>query len=152
MKLHQSGSAYRDASLDGATHIDSLTKVYEALAADLFQAGQALQERKIQQRCAASNHALFLLGHLDTWAEALDDSTLAQGLGQFYAYLRWKIVGLQTKGTRSDFEKLSSLVLEVRSTWQEKSQRAIKTFGEAAGSNIVAHAGEQDRARPVWSA
>ena len=122
--MYQSGSAYREASLEGATHIEALTLVYEAIAADLLKAGHALQGGRIQERCDASNHALFLLGHLETWTEDLHDAALSESLRAFYGFLRGRIVGLQSKGSRADFEKLSGVVMEVKSTWEKKGQQA----------------------------
>ena len=93
----------------------------------------------------------LLLGHLETWAEEIDDAALAKSLGEFYGFLRLRIIRLQSTGSRAEFERLSSLVLEVRSTWQQKDQQTFQRQDDEA-AHLSTYSGERDRIRAVWSA
>ena len=151
--MYPSNLAYRQASLEGATQIELIILVYEALAADLLRAGQAVSQSRIQERCEASNHALSLLGHLESWTGDLDDAVLAKSLGTLYSYLRKQIVVLQVGGKQDQFEALSSVVLEVRSTWQEKARQAHQAFKNASTApEITAVLGEPVQPRAAWFA
>ena len=151
--MYKTGYAYREASSEGATYIGLLALVYEALAADLLRAGQALLERRVQARCDASNHALLLLGHVETWAEELNDPTLAESLATFYGFLRKRILELQSSVESADFEKLSNLVLEVRSAWQKKNQQITSFNAEVrADTTLEASQYQENQHRTTWSA
>ena len=67
-----SGAGYRQAAANGATQIGILLIAYDALAADLLLAAEAASTGDIGTRCSRSNHALLLLGHLESWVGFLD--------------------------------------------------------------------------------
>ena len=119
-------SAYRTASASGATHIGLLLLVYDALACDFQKAAGALARGDIAGRCAFSNHALLLLGHLEDWCGLLDDESLATNLRGFYGHLRVQLLHSQGNGTPESFASLASLVSETRAVWQVKERRAIE--------------------------
>ena len=120
MFQHKTRAAYLSASANGATQIGLHIMVYDVLAGDLLRAGEACRKGDIAARCSASNRALLLLGHLESWTSCLDDQRLIQSLQAFYRGLRVDIVRLQVKGTPVDFSRLSETVQGVRTTWQDK--------------------------------
>ena len=126
MATNQSATAYRMAAASGATHLGLLVLVYDALAADLQRAAAAIQRGSISERCGASNHALALLGHLESWTRLMDSPGLSESLDHFYAYLRAQILSLQRGSTAEDFFILSELVSTMRSTWQQKEAMLLE--------------------------
>ena len=56
--MTESLRSYRESATDGATHLDLLIAVYDALAEDLRLAGNAAGIRDVLTRCARSEHAL----------------------------------------------------------------------------------------------
>ena len=125
MLRRRSELAYQAASASGATQLGLLTLVYAALANDLRLAGDSVKRGDIAARCAASNHALTLLGHLESWDFGNKDSELTRSLAGFYHHLRNQILALQTERSNTNFHALAELVLNVRSTWQQKEQELI---------------------------
>ena len=110
---------------EGATYIGLLLVVYDTLAEDLRRAGQAVENADIQARCDATNHALLLLGHLESWTASLDDATLQASLLQFYRYLRVQAMLLQTATEPAGFYELARLVGETRATWQKRESQQM---------------------------
>ena len=115
-----SETLYRQMAGEGATYIGLLLVVYDTLAEDLRRAGQAVERREIAARCDATNHALLLLGHLESWTASLDDGVLAASLLQFYGYLRTQALRLQVTTDPADFYELARLVGETRACWQKR--------------------------------
>lgn len=124
--------AYRRAAGEGASHIGLLTIVYDTLADDLRNAGQAVLQGDIAARCKYSNHGLSLLGHLESWVQSIDDAALRESLMTFYGYLRSQILCLQAEPTFDAFESLASSVRETRAVWQQKESASRSSAASSA--------------------
>ena len=149
----RSETLYRSAAAEGATYIGLLLVVYDSLAEDLRRAAKAVSRNDIAGRCNASNHALLLLGHLESWTSSIDDPALRDSLSQFYAYLRSRTLAIQAQPQPEPFEELARLVGETRAAWQQKE--ALSRPAPAVANHTVmphpADAGE-DSPRLSWSA
>ena len=148
-------NAYREAASGGATQIGLLVLVYDALSKDLQQAGLAVQCNDIPRRCKASNHALALLGHLDSWITYLDDPRLVLSLRHFYDFLRRRIVELQDHGTEEDFQALSTFVVETRAAWQQKELVCLRNVADSPHVGAMPATGfahDENRESVRWSA
>jgi flagellin-specific chaperone FliS len=99
--------------------------VYVRLAQDFFRAAAAARANDIEQRCAASEHALLLLAHLESWVALEDTPQLAATLRQFYAMLRVRTVQLQAQPDPASFEQLSQFVMETHAAWQSKEEQLL---------------------------
>lgn len=149
--MYSNQFAYRSAAAEGATQIGLLTLAYDGLAHDLTKAAEAISSNDIVARCNASNHALLLLGHLDSWIQFLDDSTLAASLAEFYQTLRHEVLRFQQRGTREDFQRLASLVLETRAVWQRKEQMMLDSLSATVAASVDGPATQANR-HSGWSA
>ena len=127
MFKRESKLGYQSASADGATQIGLLSIVYAAMAEDLRSAGRAVQAGDIAARCRASNHALALLGHVESWQLDSSDGRLSASLSAFYQSVRQQILFLQINGASPAFEALSETLLSLRATWQVKEQELLHT-------------------------
>lgn len=128
MLTRQNWSAYQSAAASGATtQIGLLQLVYGRLAQDLLEAANATRQNSIAVRCAASNHALLLLGHLQSWLDADADPALAASLGAFYAMLRRSILQEQAAPRFAKFEELAQVVLDTQAAWRDKEERLLSS-------------------------
>jgi flagellin-specific chaperone FliS len=126
--------AYRSSAIEGATHIDILLACYDALAEDIRLAGKSAVAGDVAARCRYSDHALLLIGHLESWVVLLDDSELAANLVSFYSYLRAEILRLQLSAEFDKFVNLALVVGETRATWQRKQNTALSQIGTTSAS------------------
>jgi len=71
----------------------------------------------IETRCRELNHAILVLGQLDSWVDIKNGGESAQALARFYAYLRAKM--MEAMGTKSArlLEAQIAMILHVRSAW-----------------------------------
>lgn len=129
--MTRSVCAYRSSVTEGATHVDILLACYDALAEDIRLAGKSAVEGDVAARCRYSEHALILIGHLESWISLLDDSELAKNLVSFYSYLRAEILRLQSCLESDEFMALALVVAETRATWQKKQNAALSRVGPA---------------------
>jgi flagellin-specific chaperone FliS len=127
--MTRSVRAYRSSATEGATHIDILLACYDALAEDIRLAGKSAVAGNVAARCRYSEHALLLIGHLESWIPLLDDSELATNLANFYSYLRTEILRLQLCIESDRFLALALVVGETRATWQKKQNTALSQMG-----------------------
>lgn len=117
--------AYRASATEGATHIDILLACYDALAEDIRLAGRSARACDVAARCRYSEHALLLVGHLESWVSLLDDVELAASVAKFYSYLRTAILRLQFSQESNEFMDLALAVCETRAAWQTKQSTEL---------------------------
>ncbi len=118
--MNSSLYAYRISALEGASHIDVLLACYDALSEDIRLAGEATDVRDFATRCRYSQHAILVLGHLQSWTSLLEDQTLEESVTTFYDYVRKKLLILQSCVESSQFSALAMSVCETRAVWQKK--------------------------------
>ncbi len=151
----RSNSAYRQAAASGATQIGLLLIAYDALAADLLEAGEAVRRSDIPSRCKHSNHGLLLLGHLESWVQYAESKVLAPSLNQFYRFVRDRMLNLQGGGRPEDFEELAKLVAETRAAWRLKEQKLLQEGAESEAQALsvsVESNGGYQVTSSAWSA
>lgn len=129
--MTRSVRAYRSSATEGATHVDILLACYDAVAEDIRLAGKFSLEGDFASRCRHSQHALLLIGHMESWVSLLDDSELAASLTGFYEYLRAEILRLQISSEFEKFMALALVVCETRAVWQNKQSVQQSQTGAA---------------------
>lgn len=139
---------YRTFSADGATMLDLLLSTFDALAEDLRLTAHAAATEDIASRCARSQHALLLLGHLESWIPDLSEQPVQESLTRFYGYLRLELLRLQAVPDEKAFLQLSAQVAEIRAAWQRRFWQA-QPSPSAIPSEIHPRS---ESARVSWSA
>ena len=140
--MTRSVRAYRSSATEGATHVDILLACYDAVAEDIRFAGKFAVEGDVVSRCRYSEHALLLIGHLESWVSLLDDSELAESLTSFYEYLRAELLRLQVSSELEKFMDLALVVCETRAAWQNK--QSVQRSQTGAGEEALHSIGEPD--------
>jgi len=140
--MTRSVRAYRSSATEGATHVDILLACYDAVAEDIRFAGKFAVEGDVVSRCRYSEHALLLIGHLESWVSLLDDSELAESLTSFYEYLRAELLRLQVSSELEKFMDLALVVCETRAAWQNK--QSVQRSQTGAGEEPLHSMGEPD--------
>jgi flagellin-specific chaperone FliS len=136
--------AYRNSATEGATHIDILLACYDAVAEDIRLAGKFAVNGDVVSRCRHSEHALLLIGHLESWVLLLDDPELTGSLTGFYEYLRAEILRLQITNELEKFMALALVVCETRAAWQNRQSVGRSQAG--VGTEVSHLTGETDGA------
>lgn len=112
-------TTYRDCAVHGASPIGLLLALYDRLVLDLRNAAHAIQQKDIESRCKELNHALLIVGQLESWINRESGGESAENLVHFYSYIRAKMLEASVKMVPRILEDLAGAILHVRSAWQQ---------------------------------
>jgi flagellar secretion chaperone FliS len=111
--------SYRQSAIQGASPIGLMIALFDRLAGDLRRAAAALRKNDIETRCKELNHALLVIGQLESWVDAKGGGESAHILSRFYAYLRAKMLEAGASKSAKLLEMQVDMILLVRSSWQQ---------------------------------
>ena len=159
MAMTNPRTVYRENDVRGATAVRLVVLLYEQLVQDLSQAHQAIEQNDIELRTKRINHAILVIGHLQSPLNFANGGKVAQDLDNFYNILRKNLVQVQFFPSKTGICQLITDVLVVREAWIEV-ERAEKSLLTAAGTTAVATPSsifpsgaadpESDRVRTDW--
>lgn len=109
--------SYKLSAIEGASSIGLMVVLFDTLAGDLRRAGAALNENDIETRCKEFNHALLVIGQLDSWVDLDKGGEGARNLAGFYAYLRSKMIEAAAGKSAKPLEAAIQMILKVRTAW-----------------------------------
>jgi flagellar protein FliS len=112
-------SAYRENDVRGATAVRLVILLYEQLVQDLRQALQAIEQNDIEGRTKRINHAILVIGHLQSPLDFANGGKVAQDLDHFYNVLRQNLVQVQFHPSRAGISQQITDLLAVREAWTE---------------------------------
>jgi len=137
MAMTNPRTAYRENDVRGATAIRLVVLLYEQLVQDLSQALQAIEQNDIELRTKRINHAILVIGHLQSPLDFANGGKVAQDLDHFYNVLRQNLVQVQFHPSQAGLSQQITDLLAVREAWTEV-ERAEKTLVGTAGTTAVA--------------
>jgi flagellar protein FliS len=139
------GLSYRKSAIEGASPIGLMIALFDTLVGDLGRAAAALRRNDIEARCREVNHALLVLGHLESWVDRANGGEQAETLARFYASLRARMLEASAKKSATILDSQIEMILKVRSAWQQFDTPALETVEKRA----IAPAGQS---RAVYAA
>ncbi len=110
---------YRRTSINGASPIGLIIALFDTLVGDFQRAAAAIHKNDIETRCREMNHALLVIGHLESWVDPKAGGESARALSRFYAYLRAKMMEASLTKAPRLLESQIDMILHVRSSWQQ---------------------------------
>ncbi len=155
MSIQQS---YREAAVRGASPVALVVRLYEQMIEDLRQAAIAIEQNEIERRTKRIQHAILVIGHLQSPLDLAKGGKVAQNLENFYNTLRQSLVWVQFHPSKHALAQLITDLLAVREAWieverAEKPSLTSPAVTAAAGATPSAAAGresESDPVRPDW--
>jgi flagellar protein FliS len=115
-------TSYRQNDVRGASAVRLVVLLYEQLIQDLRQALQALEQNDIPLRTERINHAILVIGHLQSPLDFEKGGKVARDLDHFYNVLRQDLVQVQFKESKSGLAQAITDMLAVREAWIEVDQ------------------------------
>jgi flagellar secretion chaperone FliS len=108
---------YREATITGASPIALVVRLYEQIVQDLRQAINAFQKGDVELRTAKINHAVLVVGYLQSQLDFAKGGAVAQTLRDFYDVLRGNLFEAQIRQSKKLLEQQITDVLAVREAW-----------------------------------
>ena len=99
-------TSYRENDVRGASPVRLVVLLYEQLVQDLMQAAQALEQNDIALRTNRINHAVLVVGHLQSALDPDKGGKVAKDLDDFYDTLRKSLVQVQFLPSKGGFSQL----------------------------------------------
>lgn len=112
-------TAYREGSAHGASAVQLVIRMYEQIIEDLRQAVHAMEEKQIESRTHKINHALLVIGHLQSGLDFSNGGNPARELDHFYNHLRRNLMEAQLSASKTVLLQQITDLLHVRSAWLE---------------------------------
>ena len=132
--------AYREADVRGATAVHLVVLLYEQIIRDLSQAAQAIEQNDIQLRTRCINHAILVVGYLQSPLDFGKGGRVAKDLDQFYNALRQNLMQVQFFPSKTGMNQLITDAIAVREAWieVERAEAALITRSVTASGSVVA--------------
>ncbi len=149
--------SYREAAVEGASPVRLVALLYEQAIEDLKRARAALDRCDIEARTRAINHAVVVIGYLQSSLDKEHGGRVAVNLERFYNQLRASLVEAQFTQSAAALELQISHLVEVHSAWCEVERaNAAPTASDLPQSDLArsgpAQSGEAEHASAEWSA
>ena len=145
-------TAYRENDVRGASPLRLVVLLYDQMIHDLTQAAEAVEQNDIPLRTNCINHAILVIGHLQSPLDFANGGKVARDLERFYNVLRQNLVQVQFHPSKLGIGRLITDLLAVREAWIEV-ERAEKSSVTTAAQTVpaVATRPESEPARVDWN-
>jgi flagellar protein FliS len=110
---------YRETAADSDTPLHGVVLLYEQAIEDIRRAVAALHRGDIEARTSELNHALLVVGQLQSVLDMDRGGDVARNLDRFYSLVRIRLVEAQVRVSATILEQQMKLLLLVREAWVE---------------------------------
>jgi flagellar secretion chaperone FliS len=150
--------AYREADVRGASAVRLVVLLYEQIIRDLTQAAHAIERNDIELRTRCINHAILVVGYLQSPLDFGNGGKVAKDLDQFYNALRQNLMQVQFFPSKMGMNQLITNALVVREAWSEveRAEAALITRSvtvpvpSMAVSSSISTASDSTSVRTKW--
>jgi flagellar protein FliS len=111
--------SYQEAAVRGASPLRLVVLLYEQALVDLRHALEALERGDIETRTRAINHAILVIGHLQTSLDMGQGGEVARNLESFYGIVRNGLMEAQCRQSKPILQQQISLLTLVQEAWLE---------------------------------
>jgi flagellar secretion chaperone FliS len=111
--------SYREAAVEGASPVRLVALLYEQALEDLRRARAAMDRGDIEARTREINHAIKVIGHLQSSLDMNQGGEVARNLERFYDSVRAALVEAQFKQSATALEHQISHLTLVHEAWCE---------------------------------
>jgi flagellar protein FliS len=133
MNIQQS---YREATVQGANPVELVIRLYEQMIEDVRQAAIAVEQKDIRRRTKHINHAILVIGHLQSALDFDIGGKVARDLDNFYNVLRQSLLQVQFFPSKRGLAQLITDLLAVRAAWIEV-ERAERSSALTTAATIA---------------
>ncbi len=113
------GLSYRAGNVAGASPVALVARLYEQMIHDLRQAMNALEQNDIELRTGKINHAVLVIGYLESQLNFDAGGKVAENLKNFYHSLRENLLQAQLQQSTALLARQITDLLAVREAWIE---------------------------------
>ena len=123
---------YREGTAKGATPAALVARLYEQTIDDLWHALKALESNDIELRTNKINHAVLVIGHLESQLDFAAGGKVAEHLKNFYVSLRQNLTQAQLQQSKTLLSQQITDLLAIREAWVEVERAQNSVAAENA--------------------
>jgi flagellar secretion chaperone FliS len=142
---------YREAAVRGAGPVLLVVLLYEQIIEDLRQAVNAIEQRNIELRTRKINHAILVIGNLQSSLNKPAGQQVALNLERFYEQLRGNLVRAQFHASREILSQQIIDLIALREAWVEVDRADAATRNPKPISFTVDGASSMGPGRADWN-
>jgi flagellar protein FliS len=109
--------SYQQAAASGASPVGLIVALYDTILRDFARALKALQDGNVEARISELNHALLVIGHLQSVLNFEQGGDVAKTFEHFYDVTRGMIVQANVAATHESIEELIEMYGGMRQAW-----------------------------------
>jgi flagellar secretion chaperone FliS len=114
--------AYHQSTAFGATAVGQVVALYDTILRDLRRATDATATGKIEERVNSSNHALLVIGELQSVLDFERGGEVARHLSDFYNVTRAMVANASITSCAEKFQELIAMFARIRAAWSHVEQ------------------------------
>jgi len=126
MNLQNAKSVYQEIDIQGASPLQLVVALYDAVLQDIRGATAAQKHNDIEERTAQVKHCLLTVAQLQSRLDFERGGEVAQNLDRFYSMVRGKLLEASIKASPEAFAAIADMVATVRSAWNEAATERLK--------------------------
>lgn len=135
----QPALSYLQAAAQGASPVGQVILLYDTVLRDFSRAKAAQAAGNIGERVRQLNHALSVIGYLQSVLDFERGGEAAKRFNQFYDVTRELILQANVKASRESFEQLIAICSKVRQAWYQADQQLAVQDPHAYGVPLNQH-------------
>ncbi len=112
-------NAYRESAARGASPVGQVVLLYGQIVNDLRSAIAAVEQNRIEDRTTSINHAMVVVGYLQSTLNFEVGGDVAPNLDRFYTMVRRKLLEAQFQTSKEILNEQIALLLDLREAWVE---------------------------------
>jgi flagellar secretion chaperone FliS len=129
-------SAYQQSSARGASPVGLIVLLYDTILRDFRRALAAFESGQIEVRVFELNHAVTVIGYLQSILDSDRGGDAAKLLHHFYSMMRPMIVEVNTSPSVAGIQALIDLLTPVRQAWDQAKQLVPTSVAREASPEI----------------
>ncbi len=117
---------YRESAVAGAGPVRQVILLYEQAIEDLRRAVAACHAGQVEERTRQINHAILILGCLQSALDRERGGTVAANLDRFYSHMRSGLIEAQCRQSPAAIERQIALLVDVHEAWCEVEKTEVE--------------------------
>lgn len=130
-------TTYRENDVRGSSPVRLVVLLYDQIIQDLNNAAQAIEQNQIELRTKYINHAILVIGHLQSPLDFDRGGKVATNLDHFYNVLRHALVQVQFFPSKPEILQRIAEVQSLREAWTEVDRAEASLVATAASTSAI---------------
>lgn len=136
MNKQDLATSYHQFDAFGATGVGQIVALYDRILRDLQRAQEAIGSAEIEERVNCTNHALVVIGELQSVLDFERGGEPARRLSSFYKIARALATEASIRSSREKYAEVIGMFARLRAAWS-KAEKTVPDSGARPRSTVM---------------